>query len=102
SAAIAQQYADADSRILLIRHQQNTKHVIAFNDGYAAATGDFIVRLDADDLLTPRSLARSVALFDAFPAVGLVYGHPRHFTTIMPPKPRLGRGRSWSTWCGWR
>jgi hypothetical protein len=100
SAAMAQRFADGDSRVALLRHQQNRGHVISFNDGYAAATGEFIVRLDADDLLTPRSLARSVALFDAFPAVGLVYGHPRHFTTTMPPKPRIGRVRSWSIWSG--
>jgi Glycosyl transferase family 2 len=100
TAAIAQQYVRADSRITLIRHEQNTNHVIAFNDGYAAATGEFIVRLDADDILTPGSLARSVALLDAFPSVGLVYGHPRHFGTKVAPEPQVGPARSWSIWSG--
>ncbi len=100
SAVVAQRFADADPRVVVLRHRRNTGHVIAFNDGYAAATGEFIVRLDADDLLTPASLARSVALFDAFPSVGLVYGYPRHFTTRTPPVPRVGPARSWSIWSG--
>jgi glycosyltransferase involved in cell wall biosynthesis len=100
SAAVAQRFANADPRVSVLRRRQNGGPVIAFNDGYAAATGEFIVRLDADDLLTPRSLARSVALFDAFPSVGLVYGYPRHFTTKVPPEPRVGPARSWSIWSG--
>ncbi len=100
SAAIAQRFADVDSRITVLRHDRNGGPVIAFNNGYAVATGEFIVRLDADDTLTPGSLARSVALFDAFPYVGLVYGHPRHFTTKLLPAPRIGRVRSWSVWSG--
>lgn len=100
SAAVAQRFADTDSRVAVLRHRQNRGAVIAFNDGYATATGEFIVRLDADDMLTPGSLARSVALFDAFPSVGLVYGHPLHFTAKVPPEPRVARVRSWSIWSG--
>jgi hypothetical protein len=100
SANIAERLADEDSRIIVLRHQQNCGHVVAFNNGYAIATGEFIVRLDADDMLTPGCLARAVALFDAFPSVGLVYGHPRHFTTTVPPKPNVARARSWSIWSG--
>jgi hypothetical protein len=100
SALIAERFANGDSRVTVLRHQQNAGQVVSFNDGYAAATGEFIVRLDADDMLTTGSLARAVALFDAFPAVGLVYGHPRHFTTELPPKPRAGKPRSWSIWSG--
>ena len=100
SAAVAQRFADGDSRVAVLRHQQNSGQVIGFNNGYAAATGEFIVRLDADDMLTPGSLARAVPLFDAFPSVGLVYGHPRHFTTTIPPEPQVGRARSWSIWSG--
>jgi glycosyltransferase involved in cell wall biosynthesis len=83
----------------VVRHDVNTGHVITFNDGLTRATGEFIVRLDADDLLTPGSLARAVALFDAFPSVGLVYGHPRHFTTQAPPPART-RVRGWTVWTG--
>jgi hypothetical protein len=98
SAEVAGRLA-CDPRVVVIRHRRNTGHVVAFNDGYAAATGEFIVRLDADDLLTVGTLARSVALFDAFPRVGLVYGHPLHFTGDVPLKPRT-KVRGWSVWSG--
>lgn len=99
SAAVAQRLACADSRVRVIRQHPNRGHVVTFNTGYAVASGEFVVRLDADDLLTPGSLARSVALFNNFPRVGLVYGHPLHFTTDMPSKART-TVRSWSVWSG--
>lgn len=100
SAAVAERLAHGDPRVTLICQHPNRGHVVTFNTGYAAATGEFIVRLDADDLLTPGSLARSVALFDAFPRVGLVYGHPLHFTTDVPPQARTTTVRGWSVWSG--
>jgi hypothetical protein len=99
SAAIADRIARADDRVQLIRRERNGGHAAAFNSGYPAADGEFIVRLDADDQLTPGSLARSVALFDAFPEVGLVYGHPAHFTTSVPANARQ-QVTSWSVWSG--
>lgn len=99
SADLADRLADSNPRVTAIRHPRNVGHVMAFNTGYAAATGEFIVRLDADDLLTPGSLARSVALFDAFPDVGLVYGHPAHFKAHVPPEA-CTTDRGWSVWSG--
>jgi hypothetical protein len=99
SAAIAQRLAAANPRVMVIRHETNRGATATFNAGYAAATGEFIVRLDSDDQLTPGSLARAVALFDAFPGVGLVYGHPVHFTAADPPAARQAV-RSWSVWSG--
>ncbi|MEV6343179.1 glycosyltransferase family 2 protein [Actinoplanes sp. NPDC051851] len=99
SAEVAQRYADADPRVRLVRHEVNQGHVAAFNSGLAVATGEFIVRLDADDLLTPGSLVRAVALFDAHPSVGLVYGHPHHFTTDRPPAAQTEM-RGWTVWSG--
>ena len=98
SAQVAQAVVDSDSRVRLVRHGSNAGHVRAFNTGYAEVSGEFVVRLDADDLLTPGSLARAVALFEAFPGVGLVYGHPRHFTSSVP-SPFLGDG-GWTVWHG--
>jgi hypothetical protein len=100
SADIAERYAKEDPRVIVLRQQENTGHVAAWNNGYKLATGEFIVRVDADDMLTPGSLARSVALFDAYPSVGLVYGYPRHFTTELPPAPELGPPHGWSIWSG--
>jgi hypothetical protein len=99
SADVADRIAATDGRVLVIRHQRNAGHTAAFNTGYAAATGEFIIRLDSDDQLTPGSLARSAALFDAFPDVGLVYGHPVHFSGSVPETARE-HVRSWSIWPG--
>lgn len=99
SALVAQRMAEADPRVLALRNPENAGHVVTFNNGLEAATGEFIVRLDADDLLTPGSLARAVALFDAYPSVGLVYGHPLHFDTEALPEPNLAL-RGWTVWPG--
>jgi Glycosyl transferase family 2 len=89
----------ADSRVSVVRHQQNRGHAVSFNDGFAQATGDLIVRLDADDVLTPGSVARAAALFEAFPDVGLVYGHPLHFAGQVLGRAQLA-DRGWSIWSG--
>jgi|GEM_PF-252387 glycosyltransferase involved in cell wall biosynthesis len=47
-------------RIVRIR-QDNGGHVAAVNRGYAAATGDLILFLDADDVLHPEAIAKAVA-----------------------------------------
>jgi Glycosyl transferase family 2 len=99
SAVIAERLAAADPRVIALRHRLNAGHTATFNTGYAVASGEFIARLDSDDQLTPGSLARSVALFDAFPDVGLVYGHPVHFAGAVPAAAR-DRVRSWSVWPG--
>ena len=98
SAIVAEALA-RDPRVRLLRHSKNRGPVAAFNDGLVEASGEFLVRLDADDMLTPGSLARSAAVCHAHPSVGLVYGHPVHFTD------RPGRARAKVTgctvWPGW-
>ncbi|GHS87603.1 glycosyl hydrolase [Actinomycetota bacterium] len=122
SLAVAHALARADARVRVLEHPVNQGPVRTFNDGLAVATGEFLVRLDADDLLTPGSLARSVALARAYPTVGLVYGHPVHFVTGGPggpggpdgtdgtdgtggtggpaPGSARTRARSWTVWPG--
>lgn len=51
----------------------------ARNAGIAAATGDYIGFLDADDLWTGSSLTTRVAAAVAPPGADLVFGHVRHF-----------------------
>lgn len=98
SRAVAARLAAADPRVTVVAHQVNRGPVDTFNDGLARASGEFLVRLDADDLLTPGSLARSVAVARAYPSVGLVYGHPLHFTDAR--RPARSRVRRWTVWPG--
>jgi GT2 family glycosyltransferase len=101
SAAVVRGIAARDDRVQLIQHSVNRGAVDTFNTGLAAVTGDYVVRLDADDLLTPGSLERSVAVAEAHPGVGLVYGHPLHFEGdgARLPSPRL-TARRWTVWAG--
>jgi glycosyltransferase involved in cell wall biosynthesis len=51
----------------------------ARNRGIAAAAGDYLLPLDADNRLLPGFAAEAAALLDAEPAVGVVYGDRREF-----------------------
>lgn len=85
SLTVARELAARDSNVHVFHHEVNRGPVETFNDGLAAATGEFLVRLDADDLLTPGSLSRAVAVLATYDSVGLVYGHPLHFSGVLPP-----------------
>jgi len=99
SADVVAAIAAQDTRVRLFRHPENLGAVRTFNDGLAQARGEYIVRLDADDLLTPGSLARAAAVAEADPAVGLVYGHPLHFSGASAPRARV-RAERWLIWPG--
>ena len=98
SRRVAEQLAGADARVQVLAHQANLGPVESFNDGMAQVDGEFLVRLDADDTLTPGSLARAVAVARAVPSVGLIYGHPLHFS-VRPQRPRE-RVTGWTVWPG--
>jgi len=99
SADIVRAKAARDARVRLISHPENRGAVQTFNTGLAAVQGHYVVRLDADDLLTPGSLGRAVAVAEAYPSVGLVYGHPLHFEGAELPAARL-ETRRWTVWPG--
>jgi glycosyltransferase involved in cell wall biosynthesis len=99
SVAVVEKFMSVNSRVKLVRHETNKGHVVAYNDGFSISTGDYVVRLDADDLLTAGSLSRAVAIFEAMPSVGLVYGNPRHFVGETPTSART-RPSSWTVWRG--
>ncbi|MGX1793222.1 glycosyltransferase family 2 protein [Microbacterium sp. NPDC055312] len=99
SRAVAHRFAVTDARVRVIENSLNRGAVATFNRGLEAVTGEFVVRLDADDMLTPGSLQRAVALMQRVPSVGLVYGHPLHFTGQELPTPRM-EVESWTLWKG--
>ena len=99
SQQVIAELAASDPRVRPILREVNGGPVAAFNDGVEAAAGRYLVRLDADDLLTPGSLARSVALAELFPAVGLVYGNPVHFHGDVPQQARI-RPTGFTVWAG--
>jgi len=66
SAAVIDRAAASDPRIRVIR-RPNTGIVGALNDGLAAATGEFIARMDGDDVAGPGRFALQLAYLEAHP-----------------------------------
>ena len=98
SGAVARQLAEADPRVRVIQHEVNQRHIRTYNDGIAAATGDYLVLLSADDLLAPGALARATALMEHDPSVSFVYGYSPDFADE-PPAPQRSLC-TWSIWSG--
>lgn len=69
SPALLARHAARDARLVVLR-QANGGVSAALNAGLAAARGDFIARMDADDRMAPVRLARQIAVLEADPALG--------------------------------
>ena len=98
SVGIAERLAGRHPGVSVVRHEQNMGHIRTYNDGLAQVRSDYVALVSADDLLPPGALSRAVALMEAHPNVGLVYGYARSFTGE-PPEP-VASVRSWTTWPG--
>jgi glycosyltransferase involved in cell wall biosynthesis len=99
SAAVAEKLAADDPRVRVRVHEVNAGHIATYNDGLSNVDGEYVVLLSADDLLARGSLARSVALMEANPEVGFVYGFSPSFSALPLPQPR-STVSSWSVWDG--
>jgi glycosyltransferase involved in cell wall biosynthesis len=98
SGDVAEEIAAREPRVSVIRHETNKRHLATYNDGFRAATGKYLVQLSADDLLPKNSLTRAVALLEAEPSLGFVYGYAAHF--VGSPPPTESTVRAWVTWSG--
>lgn len=98
SVDVARALSVADERVRVIEHAENKRHIATYNDGLAEIKGDYVVLLSADDALPRNALTRAVALMEAHPGVGLVYGFPDNFTD--EPHDVPDEVRSWSVWSG--
>ena len=77
SAEIAERFARAEpGRVRLVRHADGGSRGMsaARTLGVAASHGALIGFLDADDVWLPNKTAEQVAVLDAYPAAGMVYG----------------------------
>lgn len=66
SPAILREYAAKDPRVRVIS-RPNTGIVGALNDGLAAAKGEFVARMDSDDISMPQRFERQVAFLREHP-----------------------------------
>ena len=72
----------ADVRLLREEHSGASG---ARNRGIRAARGEFVLPLDADDLIEPDYLIRAVAVMRERPEVGIVYCHADRFGAVDGP-----------------
>jgi GT2 family glycosyltransferase len=98
SAEVASSLAAGDERVRVVVHRQNVGHIATYNEGLSSVTGEFVVLLSADDMLSPGALARATSLMEARPNVAFVYGYPIDFEGPVPVARQ--RVRSWTTWSG--
>ncbi|MBN2499851.1 MAG: glycosyltransferase, partial [Anaerolineales bacterium] len=77
--AVLEKWAKEDERIHIIR-QPHGGIVTALNAGLATCRGEYVARMDADDLSRPERLALQAQFLDTHPEVGvvssLVSGYP--------------------------
>lgn len=72
---IAKKIAESDSRILLLKNEKNSKIVKTLNYGLEFATGDFIARMDGDDISSPERLEKQLKFLLENPEYSLVGSH---------------------------
>jgi len=72
-ATIADGYALRDSRLRVIRRETNGGVARAWNTGFCAANGEYMLRLAQDDRLKPSAVETMVAFLDERSDVGLTY-----------------------------
>ena len=61
-----------DPRIVLIKNETNMGIARSLNNGLEVAQGEYIARMDADDISLPERLAAQVAFLDSHPEVGVI------------------------------
>ncbi len=69
---ILDQYARRDHRIRVLRNQTRRGLTRNLNRALHEAKGEYLARLDADDLMAPERLAQQVAYLDAHPQCSLL------------------------------
>ncbi len=96
SSAIARRYAAADpARVRYLEHSghRNRGMSASRNAGIAAARGEFVAFLDADDVYLPASLERRVALLEGHPTAAIVCGPTLYWHSWTREPGEQGRDR---------
>lgn len=80
SAEIVSSYADP--RVRLRRHERNVGLIPTLNEGLEEARGEYVARIDADDVAHPRRLELQVRHLDAHPDVAALGTGVRNFGEV--------------------
>lgn len=79
SAEIVTEYAQHDDRFHLVQNTEQLGLAESLNLGFRLSAGEYIARLDADDLAHPERFAKQVALMDSCPELGICGTWQHHF-----------------------
>ena len=82
---IACSYAEVDPRIKTSRTPYNQGASAALNQGLKIAIGDYITRLDSDDIMFPNRLAEQIYYIKKFSEAGAVGTNARYIDTAGNP-----------------
>jgi glycosyltransferase involved in cell wall biosynthesis len=100
STSIARGYADRDPRVRHVEHEGHVNRGMSAtrNLGLAAARGDFIAFIDADDIWETSKLEEQLAVFDIHPKIAMVCGAVRYWRSwsggsdqVIPSGPAVDR-----------
>lgn len=72
TAAIIYAYSHKDNRIKYVENKSNLRVVGSLNRGIELATGEFIARMDADDIALPTRFAAQVNFLNAHPDISMI------------------------------
>lgn len=86
---VAQKFAETDPRVSVISHRQNQGLNYSRNEGITWACADYLLILDADDVLSCGAFERAIAILDVNPDIAFVYGKCIEFNDrILPLIPK--------------
>ena len=74
SAEILREYQVRDPRIIVHTQKENAGIITALNNGINLARGEYIARMDADDISLPERLERQVEFLETHPEVSVLSG----------------------------
>jgi glycosyltransferase involved in cell wall biosynthesis len=93
SAEMLRRYAAQDTRVRLVRHDQNAGLTERLNEGCRLTNCDLIARMDADDEALPQRLAVQCEFMDLHPTVALAGS----FMYAMGRRPKFDRLMTYPT-----
>jgi len=84
SAEIIMEFANSDNRIKFIRNYENLGLAKSIQTALLAATGEWIVFLESDDVLKENYLEKKFEIAAKFPEAGLIYNNVEFFGDNTP------------------
>lgn len=106
TARILESYANRDRRMRIVRHESNLGLIPTLNRAVAEATGEYLARIDADDVCHPARIERQVAFLEQHPEIGVVgcairpVSPERRWTRPRPVRCRTPEGARFMSFLG--